>query len=164
MNTPQALDHSHRYTDIHTGSNVSALSTGTLPYVSCLPTVVPYQEQSMPQDQRSEFRETGEGSTAASLLASQPQGGRREALQAKYWCSICGLGYAQERGVTRHRRDVHEASLCTYCKDFKWHRRHQLEKHLQERHPEVDLSAALREATRSRRKATEIDAKRYSWV
>ena len=92
----------------------------------------------------------------ASSWASRPQGGIRGAPQARYRCNICGLGYAQEQGVTRHRRDVHEANLCRYCKHFKWHRRHQLEKHLQEQHPDIDLLVALREATRSRRKAAII--------
>jgi hypothetical protein len=43
-----------------------------------------------------------------------------------------------------------------YCSDFEWHRRHQLKAHLEKQHGDVDLFAALDEATRSRRKATKI--------
>ena len=149
-NTPQALGHGHRYTGIHTTTYNDSVPSA-LPRISYQPAVVPYQEQSTPRDELRESHETGMGPTAASSWAPLSQ-----ATQARFWCSICGLCYAQEQGVTRHHRDVHEASLCKYCKRFKWHRRHQLEKHLQEQHPDIDLSAALREATRSRRRATII--------
>lgn len=72
----------------------------------------------------------------------------------RYRCSICNLYFAQKRGVTRHYRDVHEVSLCLYCSDFEWHRRHKLKEHLEEQHPDIHVPTALVEATRYRRKAT----------
>jgi hypothetical protein len=83
--------------------------------------------------------------------------GKRGASQGRYSCSICGLDFAQRQGVTRHHRDVHEVSSCTHCPDFKWYRPHQLRKHLEEKHPDIDLPASLGEVTRSRRKATKIE-------
>jgi hypothetical protein len=43
-----------------------------------------------------------------------------------------------------------------HCRDFEWHRPHQLKRHIEEQHPDVDLPASLGEATKSRRKATKI--------
>jgi hypothetical protein len=69
---------------------------------------------------------------------------------------VCGLCYEQKSGVTRHHRDVHEFSLCLHCSGFKWHRRHELRKHLEEQHPDVHVPAALAEATGYHRRATMI--------
>jgi hypothetical protein len=54
---------------------------------------------------------------------------------------------------------VHEVSLCLHCSGFEWHRRHQLEEHLEEQHPDVHVPAALAEATRYRRWATMIETR-----
>jgi hypothetical protein len=74
----------------------------------------------------------------------------------QYWCSICGRDYAQQQGFMQHYRDGHEVSLCIHCGDFECHRRNQLKENPEEQHPGVNLSAALGEGIRSRRKTTII--------
>lgn len=95
------------------------------------------------------------GKVPTTVSPSSPDE-KRGAPESQYLCSICDQPFKQQQGVTRHHRDVHEVSLCMYCHDFEWHRRHQLKEHLQKQHPDVDLSAALCEVTMSRRKATVI--------
>ena len=56
----------------------------------------------------------------------------------------------------QHYRDGHEVSLCIRCGDFECHRRNQLKENPEEQHPGVNLSAALGEGIRSRRKTTII--------
>jgi hypothetical protein len=68
-------------------------------------------------------------------------------------CDKCNKQYAQPQGVTRHQREVHEINLCPICNDFRWGRRYQLQKHLRERHPAINLDETLCEATRCRREA-----------
>ena len=149
MNT---LDYSY-HTHDHTKSDFSVPSA--VPILSHAP---PYQEQGESRDQLKQCYKIGKdpATVSESSRSSRRPGGRRGARQGRYWCSICQLNYAQQQGLTRHYRDAHEVSLCTYCSDFKWHRRHQLKKHLEEQHTNVDISAALSEATKSRRKATKI--------
>jgi hypothetical protein len=73
-------------------------------------------------------------------------------------CGDCGLGFDQKQGLTRHRRDKHEFSLCMHC-DFVWHRHCELKEHLLMQHPEIpdaNISRILGEVTKSRREATKI--------
>ncbi|KAF8471583.1 hypothetical protein DFH94DRAFT_768308 [Russula ochroleuca] len=147
-----ALDYGNRYTHTHTTSDFSVPST--LQSVSRASTIVPYQEQRASRGQLEQLYKTRKVPVAASSRSSRRPGGNRGALQGKYVCSTCGRRYAQQSGVTRHHRDVHEVSFCMHCRNFKWHRHHQLKEHLARQHPDVDLLVALGEATRSRRKAT----------
>ncbi len=152
MLTNVLLDHGRRYTSIHTASSVSVPSV--LPGVSYRSTAVPYQEQSTSRNKFKEFHETRKSPPGAPSRESRS--GKGQFSQGRYWCNICGLGCAQQLGIQRYRRDVHEVSMCVYRKDFRWHRRHQLKKHLQGQDPDIDLSPSLRETTRTRRKATMI--------
>ena len=147
-----APDYGNRYTHTHTTSNF--LVPSTLQSISRAPIIVPYQEQRASQGQLEQFYKTGKGTAAVPSRSSCRPGGNRGSPQDRYVCSTCGRTYAQQRGVTRHHRDVHEVSFCMHCRNFKWHRHHQLKEHLEEQHPDVNLFVALSEATRSRRKAT----------
>jgi hypothetical protein len=76
-------------------------------------------------------------------------------LMGQYSCNVCGKRYSQASGLGRHHRETHEISLCMYCRDFKWGGRpYRLREHLEKRHPDVDVDAALDEATRTRRRTT----------
>jgi hypothetical protein len=77
---------------------------------------------------------------------------KRGVPNGRYRCTICGLGYAQAQGLTRHHRETHEASLCTRCNDFKWGRPYRYKEHLKKRHPDIDPNVALEEATKTRRR------------
>ena len=158
MNAP--LDHSPQYTETHATSDFSVPSA--LPdNCSSPPTAVQYQERAsteIPQEfQRQDLRK---GRRAASLRSfSKPVKAPPNRREDRPRCSICGLGYKQKSGVTRHHRDVHEVSLCLLCSGFEWHRRHQLRGHLEEQHPDVHVPAALAEATRHRRRATMLKSR-----
>ena len=147
-----APNYGNRYTNVHTTSIFPVPSS--LQSISRAPTIVPYQEQSASRGQLEQLYKWGKGTPAVSSRSSRLPGGNRGAPQRRYICSTCGQSYAQQRGVTRHHRDVHEASFCMHCRNFKWHRHHQLKEHLEEQHPDVNLFVALSEATRSRRNAT----------
>lgn len=94
--------------------------------------------------------------TASSSKIHRKPNGKRESptSQKRFPCNICGLDFSQRRDVRRHHREKHEVSLCPHCSGFEWHRRHQLEEHLKEYHPDVHLAAALAEATSYRLRAT----------
>ena len=150
-----ALDHGlHTHDCTKPDSSVPSI----LPSIVREPIVVPHQERGESRDQRKQLYKTGKNPTAVSesSRSSRRPGRERGAPPGRYRCNICGLNYAQQQGVTRHHRDTHEVSLCTHCRDFEWHRPHQLKRHIEEQHPDVDLPASLAEATRSRRKATRI--------
>ena len=150
VSTNAPLDNSHRLTHVHTTpSNCSASSA--LPITSCGKTVVRDKEQRSPTEKSHKSQKLGKRPTAVSSGSPlRPH----EAPQGRHWCGTCRLGYVQQQGLTRHRRDVHEFSRCMYCDNFKWHRRDKLKQHLEVIHPDIDLSAALHEATRLRRAAT----------
>jgi hypothetical protein len=144
MSRNAPLDCSLQYPEIHATSDL-LLSTLLDNYSP--PTVVQYREGASTEIPQ-QFQNSGGGPTTASSRST------RKHKKKRYRCSICELDFAQRRGVTRHYRDVHEDSLCLHCKGFVWHRRHQLRVHLEERHPDIHLPAALAEATRRRRRAT----------
>ncbi|KAH9978493.1 hypothetical protein BJV74DRAFT_859076 [Russula compacta] len=91
----------------------------------------------------------GEGSTVASSQTSRRQSDPNS-------CNIqgCGKKYVQLQGLRRHYQEKHAPRLCRYCGAFEWGRRYLLKKHIGERHPDIDLSTALFEVTRVRRRAT----------
>lgn len=154
MNT---LDHGPQYPKIHTTSDPSVLSA--IPDSYSLPTVVPYQERASKQILQQPQNLGNDPTGASSRSPLKPD---------RFRCSVCGLDFAQKRGVTRHYRDVHEVSLCLHCSGFKWHRRHELQGHLEEEHPDVHVPAALADATRYRRRATMSKNRRqeqqyYQW-
>ena len=69
-------------------------------------------------------------------------------------CDKCNKKYTQPQGVTRHHRERHEINLCPICNDFRWGRRYQLIKHIEKRHPGIDIDATLEGAAMFRRGAT----------
>ena len=154
MNTPSPLEHGHWYTCVPT---TSKFSVSSVPGSHPTPIVAQPKKQTALREMPKPSQKSGNRFIAVSPRSSLLPDGKRGASQGRYLCSICGLDFAQKQGVTRHHRDVHEASSCTLCPDFKWHRPHQLKKHLEEKHPDVDLPASLGEVTRSRRKATKIE-------
>jgi len=150
VSTNAPLDNSHRLTHVHTTpSNCSASSA--LPITSWGKTVVRDKEQRSPTETSHKSQKLGKRPTAVpSGSPLRPH----EAPQGRHWCGTCRLGYVQQQGLTRHHRDKHGFSMCIYCGNFKWHRRDKLKQHLEVIHPDIDLSAALHEATRLRRAAT----------
>jgi len=140
----------HQYTFADTRSNFAALST--LPGVPSMSTVVRCQAQRTREP--SQFEKAGNGSTVASSQSCRRPNGIRGGLKGTYSCSICGKRYSQPQGVRRHQREMHEARLCIYCRDFEWGRPYRFREHLQKWHPDVDPDAALEEATGTRHKET----------
>jgi hypothetical protein len=120
-------DQTHRYTPVDIIFNCTVSSTVTKGSRK-KHTVVPSQATVQPADMHG---------TPKSLFS----------------CDKCNKQYAQPQGVTRHQREVHEINLCPICNDFRWGRRYQLEKHLRERHPGINLDETLCKATRCRREA-----------
>ena len=121
-----------------------------------------YQEQRASQDVPHEPR--GTGGRPAVVPSGSSRGpvasGNRRAPVDRYPCDICGKSYAQTQGLKRHQREKHDASFCTYCDVFAWGRPYRLREHLEERHPDVDVNAALEEATRVHRKTTGLASSR----
>jgi hypothetical protein len=128
----------------------------TLPGIPHTPTAIQYQEQRASRDMSHDLRGTGRRPAAVPSGSSQAPGpaasGNRPA--GRYLCRLCGKSYAQSQGLRRHEREKHDASLCTHCDAFTWGRLYRLKEHLEEQHPDIDIEAALDEATRMRRRAT----------
>jgi len=151
MNTPS--DQSHQLAPVDTAPNF--LASSTVPTISCTPTALQFQQQSASQDKLQRSHLSGEGPTATSR--SHPRrSGKRGTPKRPYPCDICGKSYAQPQGVTRHHREAHRASVCTYCGDFRWGRPYQFRKHIKERHPNIDPDTVLYGRTGSRPKVTMI--------
>jgi len=125
------------------------LAPSPLPGITREPTSVQFQ-QGAPHDQPQKFQKT-----ATATLWS----GRRPATihgvpRRRYLCSICGKGYAQRQGVTRHQREVHKTNLCRHCRAFRWGRPYLLRVHLERRHPGIDPDVELEEVNRNSRRTT----------
>jgi len=107
---------------------------------------VQYQERKISQGLPQQSQKSGKGKGKGPVASSS----RRRAVaceaQGLYLCNVCGKPYAQSQGVWRHYRETHKPKLCRHCGIFKWGRRYLYKKHLQERHPTIDLDAALDEA------------------
>jgi Zinc finger, C2H2 type len=117
--------------------------------------------------QSSQYTRT-DTTTNSSVHAVVPSGSSRGPVTSgmgrgptsRYSCNICGRSYSQSQGLRRHQRERHDASLCTYCGVFEWGRPYRLREHLEEEHPDVNVEAALEEATRTRRRATSFTSHR----
>ncbi len=148
MNT--SSDPSHQYAPINSASNFSA--SLSIPTTSRTPTAVQHQLQSASRDRVKRFH------ISKKARSYRRRTGISGAPKRPYSCNICGKAYAQPQGVTRHHREAHQVSVCTYCGDFRWGRRYQFRKHLTEWHPDVDPDVVL--GRQSRCKVTVIP--RYS--
>lgn len=124
--------------------------------VPCTSPTVQYKVQGESRDFPQQFPQTSMGPAVASL--SRGDSGRSpDALgttKVPYLCKDCGKVYAQPQGLSRHRHEMHEPKLCTFCGAFKWGRRYLLKGHLKKEHPELDTDEALSEATGARHGAT----------
>lgn len=153
MHTP-----SRRYTRTNTTTN--SLVPSIAPGIPRMPSVGSYEEQRASQVQYQESQRTG---TRHDVVPVSPWSSRpplaagfttRRAPMGRYPCNVCGKRYLQPQGLKRHQREAHGASLCIYCRDFRWGRPYLLRGHLKKRHPDVNIDAALAEATRTHRMAT----------
>jgi hypothetical protein len=140
MDTPLDLDSQHP----HRGATSSDSVPSTLPVIPGVFADVQYEEHQASPDTPQQFQETAKGPAAASVNGS---------AKRQYACDICFKTYSQSQGVRRHQREVHKATLCTYCLSFEWGRPYRLREHLEKQHPEVDVDLALKEATGKRLKA-----------
>lgn len=154
---------SRLYTRTNTMTN--SLVPSIAPSIPRMPAVGSYEEQGASQVHYQESQRTGMRHDVVPV-SSRPSRPSRPPLAAasgitthrapmgRYPCNLCGKRYFQPQGLKRHQRESHGASRCMYCRGFKWGRPYLLRDHLKKRHPEVNIDAALEEATRTHRRAT----------
>lgn len=153
MNT--SSNQGHQYAPVDTVHDFSASSN--FPTISHTPIPVQYQQQSASQyAELGRFQKSSKGHPATTSQSYRRKPGTRRAPKGPHSCDICGNTYAQPQGVTRHRREAHQVSVCTYCHKFRWGRPYQLRKHLKEQHPNVDPGTVLGPIGSRRSKVTEI--------
>lgn len=155
MNTPDQSRHQHAPVDTAvTTHNFSASSN--LPTTSHTPIPVQSQQQSASRDELRRFQTSRKGHAATTSRSYRRRTGIRGAPKRPYLCDICGKAYAQPQGVTRHHREAHQVSVCSYCGNFRWGRPYQLRKHLKEHHPNINPDSVLGGPIGSRRKVTQV--------
>ena len=110
--------------------------------------------QRAPHDQPQKIQKTGNRPTATSWQSGRQPTTINGAHRRRYLCTICGKGYAQRQGVTRHQREVHKTNSCRHCRAFQWGRPYLLREHLERRHPDIDPDTELEEVNRNSRKTT----------
>lgn len=125
------------------GSTPSPSMSSNFPRISRALTIVRYHEQSALRCQPYGIQKSENRPTATSSRSYRRRAGIRGTPKRPYPCKICGKVYAQPQGVTRHHREAHQTCKCMYCDDFKWGRRYQFRKHLEEQHPDVDPGSIL---------------------
>jgi len=111
-------------------------------------------QQKAQHDQPQKFQKAGNGPTATSWRSGRQPTTIHGAPRCRYLCSICGKGYAQRQGVTRHQREVHKTNLCRHCPTFEWGRPYLLREHLERCHPDIDPDVELEEVKRNSHRAT----------
>jgi hypothetical protein len=171
VNTPSDLRHQYNpFTTNPSSSPSEPSSSGTTsPDVSVslysqwnpsTPPVTGYKDQGASRARPHQSRELNRETTPASFTRGPAPSTRysciRETARRLYSCKDCGKEYAQPQGLRRHRIDTHEPELCIYCLSFQWGRPYILRKHLKDKHPELNLDAALEVAMRSRRGTTRL--------
>jgi hypothetical protein len=143
INTP--LDHNHRYKHAHTTSDSSVSSTLSAG-VYTTSTVAQYRDQRASREMPQGSKRSEEGPAAESPRSPLRSNWKRGAPPGRYRCT-CGRDYAQPQGLTRHRRETHEAYMCMYCGAFAWARPYRFREHVKRKHPGVDPDVALEKAT-----------------
>jgi hypothetical protein len=107
--------------------------------------------------QPQQFREYNKEITPASFSGDAAPSNRsaciRKAARRWYSCKDCGRRYTQPQGLRRHRNETHESELCIFCLTFQWGRRYKLKRHIQDKHPELNIDTALDLAMATRRGA-----------
>lgn len=148
MSVPQ--NQSHEFTRVDKTPDNSVPSA--VPGIPRMPTIVQNQERAL-RNLSQQFQMMRKGRATTSSRSSQQQADVHDPLRRHYLCNICGKGYSQRQGLTRHHRDKHEASLCIYCHEFKLGRPflRQLQEHLERQHPDVDPNAAIEVVKRNSR-------------
>jgi hypothetical protein len=141
------LDPNHRYTHFHTTpcSLVSSTHSESAGIYST-PTVAQHRDQRASREIPQGSKQSEEGPAAESPRSSLRSNWKPEAHSGRYRCT-CGRDYAQPQGLTRHRRETHEACICMYCGDFAWARPYRFKEHVKSKHPGIDPDLALEEAT-----------------
>jgi hypothetical protein len=114
------------------------------------------QEQRSPQDRQQGSQWAGRQSTITSSRPSRRSAGIRRDPMGRYSCDECGKSYSQPQGTRRHQRETHDTSICSICHKFEWARPYLLKNHLEKKHSDVDIDAALNEAMRTRHKVTDF--------
>ncbi|KAH9968465.1 hypothetical protein BJV74DRAFT_889878 [Russula compacta] len=132
------------YTYVDTTAYSSGLSS--LSGISRTPDLVQHHEQRASQPEPQKFKKTEKQLALASSRTSRRLAG---APKGPYSCSIqgCSKEYARPGGLGRHYREKHAPNLCMHCGVFKWGRPYLLREHIEKKHPDVDLDAALDKAT-----------------
>jgi ribosomal protein L44E len=119
--------------------------------------VTDYQDPGASRVQPQQSREYNKKFTPASVSGDPAPSRRsasiRKAARLRYSCKDCGKRYVQSQGLRRHRNEAHESELCIYCLAFQWGRRYILKKHLQDKHPDLNIDVALEVAMETRRGA-----------
>jgi len=142
----------YQYASPDTTANISVSSP--LPDFPHTPGIGQYQGQGSPEASHQESEKKGKRRVVVSPRSSQRPTGIHGARKGPHSCDVCSKSYSQPQGIKRHQRETHYVSLCVYCRDFRWGRRYLLRKHLEKKHPNVDVDAALNEATSARRGET----------
>jgi hypothetical protein len=139
-------DRTHPFTRVEKTPNISVPSElavrgilGTRTAMQNKQGLPHYPHSNLPQ----QFQKTRKGRATTSPQSLRKQTDVQGPPRRRYLCNICGNDYAQRQGVTRHQREMHEASLCMYCHEFKWGRLYLLRDHLERQHPDVDPDAVV---------------------
>jgi hypothetical protein len=141
------FDHDHRYTHVHTTSDSSVSSTPSESAgIYNTPTAAQHRDQRASREMHQVSKQSEEGPTAESPRSPLRSDWKRGAPSGRYRCT-CGRDYAQPQGLTRHRRETHDACICMYCGAFAWARPYRFRQHLKREHPGIDPDVALEEAT-----------------
>ena len=141
------LDPNHHYTHFHTTSCSLVSSTHSQSAgISSTPSIAQHTDQRASRETLQGPKQPEEGPAAESPRSSLPSSWKRGTHSGRYRCT-CGRDYAQPQGLTRHRRETHEACICVYCGDFAWARPYRFKEHVKSKHPEIDPDVALEEAT-----------------
>jgi hypothetical protein len=112
-------------------------------------------QQTASRDRHQRFQEARKGPAArTSSQSSRQPADIYGAPTRRYLCEQCHKKYTQPQGLSRHRRDKHEPSLCRHCGIFDWGRPYVLKEHLKRCHPGVDPDVELMEIKRNSRSAT----------
>ncbi|KAH9961058.1 hypothetical protein BC827DRAFT_353434 [Russula dissimulans] len=141
VNVPSIQGHQSTQSDTTSTSSNSERSEPSIPSgIFCAPVIIQYQEQrasrGLPKQLQKHCNGKGKGPIVLSSRSSRRPAGARGlgARNGPYLCDVCGKAYTQRQGVARHRRETHDARLCSYCGIFKWGRRYLYKKHLQTKH------------------------------
>ena len=151
LSTTAPSPQSHKYVCVNTipGDSVPSSLHG----ITREPTSVQLCQRS-PHDRPQKFQKTGNGPTATSRQPGRQPTTINGAPRRRYLCTICGKGYAQRQGVTRHQREAHKTNSCRHCRAFGWGRPYLLREHLAKRHPDIDPDIELEEVNRNSRRTT----------